>query len=228
MPIYNAPILKIDAKETRRYAGLMRATDFDENLIEDACTDARLLAEPQGIWEIYDYDAALQKVLATPPFSIKGEKIGRHLASCEKVVIMAATVGEAIEDNVTSLFKAGEYAKSMLLDAAATTAVEQLADGMEKAIARAVSTYGQGYKMRWRFSPGYGDWPIEQQPELMRLSKAASIGISLSSAMMLMPRKSITAIIGLYKEEKSAAPPVHSPKGCLACTLINCPSRQTN
>lgn len=45
MPVYNAPLLRIDPKETRRYAGLMRAKDFDERLIEDACQDARLLAE---------------------------------------------------------------------------------------------------------------------------------------------------------------------------------------
>ena len=36
MPVYNAPLLRIDPKETRRYAGLMRAKDFDERLIEDA------------------------------------------------------------------------------------------------------------------------------------------------------------------------------------------------
>ena len=46
MPVYNAPLLQIDPKETRRYAGLMRAKDFDERLIEEACQDARLLAEP--------------------------------------------------------------------------------------------------------------------------------------------------------------------------------------
>ena len=36
MPVYNAPLLTIDPKETRRYAGLMRAKDFDEKFIEDA------------------------------------------------------------------------------------------------------------------------------------------------------------------------------------------------
>lgn len=226
MPIYNAPILKIDAKEARRYAGLMRAKDFDEALIEDACQDARLLAAPRGVWEIYDYDDSTQTVAADPPFVIQGEKIGAHLKGCERVVILAATVGEEIEDTVTRRFEEGHYAESVLLDAAATAAVEQLADGMEKAIERAVTTYGQGYKMRWRFSPGYGDWPIEQQPELMRLSGAASIGMSLSSALMLVPRKSITAIIGLYKEEKSAPPPPHSPNGCAACTKLDCPSRK--
>ena len=80
MPVYNAPLLTIDPKETRRYAGLMRAKDFDEKLIEDACQDARLLAEPRGIWQLYDYDCENQIVKADPPFHIEGRKIGKHLA----------------------------------------------------------------------------------------------------------------------------------------------------
>ena len=134
MPVYNAPLLTIDPKETRRYAGLMRAKDFDEKFIEDACQDARLLAEPRGIWQLYDYDCENQIVKADPPFHIEGRKIGKHLAGCDKVILLAVTVGDAIEDMVTKRFADGEYASSVLLDAAATTAVEQLADGMEKAI----------------------------------------------------------------------------------------------
>ena len=56
MPVYNAPLLQVDPKETRRYAGLMKAEGFDEEKIENACQDARLLASPRGIWQIYDYD----------------------------------------------------------------------------------------------------------------------------------------------------------------------------
>lgn len=144
MPVYNAPLLKIDPKETRRYAGLMRAKDFDERLIEDACQDARLLAEPRGIWQLYDYDCEKQIVKADPPFHIEGTKIGKHLSGCDKVILLAVTVGDAIEDMVTKRFADGEYASSVLLDAAATTAVEQLADGMEKAIKPKMAAQGYG------------------------------------------------------------------------------------
>ena len=46
MPIYNVPLLSIDTKETRRYAGLQTAA-FDEHQIEAACEEARLLAHPR-------------------------------------------------------------------------------------------------------------------------------------------------------------------------------------
>ncbi|SFT87041.1 Vitamin B12 dependent methionine synthase, activation domain [Selenomonas sp. GACV-9] len=226
MPIYNTPLLRIDSQETRRYAGLMKAKDFDESRIEDACQDARLLAAPRGIWQVYDYDCQKQEIKADPPCIIEGSKIGAHLAGCDKVILLAATVGDEIEETVTQRFANGEYSSSVLLDAAATTAVEQIANSIEKAIKTKAAA--KGYGMRWRFSPGYGDWPIEQQPELIRLSHAADIGISLSSAMMLLPRKSITAIIGLYKEDKSkpdAAKAQHH-KGCAACEKLDCPARK--
>ena len=162
MPVYNAPLQRVDAKETRRYAGLMKAKGFDEALIEEACEDALLLAVPKGVWQVYDYDCELREVKSDPPCILRGEKIGKHLAGCDKVILLSATVGEDIEETVTKRFQRGEYASSVLLDAAATTAVEQIADEMEKAIRPKAAA--KGYRMRWRFSPGYGDWPMEQQP----------------------------------------------------------------
>ena len=109
MPIYQPPLLTIDPKETRRYAGLMKAKDFSEDLILEACQDARLLAEPKGIWELYDYDCQSQRVEASPPFIIEGQKIGRHLSGCDKVILLSATVGETIENEVTQRFQNGRY-----------------------------------------------------------------------------------------------------------------------
>ena len=224
MPIYNAPILKVDPKETRRYAGLQRATDFDERMIEEACEDARLLANPRSIWQLYDYDCLTGKVLSSPIFQLEGNSIRKHLAGCGQVILLAATVGEEIEHEVTRRFDEGTYTSSVLLDAAATTAVEQVADALEKAIEPDLSRKGLG--MRWRFSPGYGDWPLEQQPELIGLSHAEEIGISLSEALMLVPRKSITAIIGLFKNTKNPQS-VGEKHGCAYCNKKDCPSRKT-
>ena len=223
MPVYNAPLLTIDNQETKRYAGLMKAQDFSEDKIAAACDNARLLAQPRGIWEIYDYDCQEQIIRSQPPCKLQGHKISGHLAGCEKVIVLAATVGEAIEEDITARFADGEYTMALLMDAAATTAVEQLADGMEKALTPRMGA--QGFLLKWRFSPGYGDWPLEQQPELLRLANAEKIGISLTSSLMLMPRKSITAIIGLYRKQENTLPS-HKPESCALCSQVNCPSRK--
>ena len=220
MPVYNAPLLFVDTKETRRYAGLAKAK-FDEKTIAEACQEAQLLAQPRGVWETYAYDAQTQTVQATPPFVIQGKIIGKHLRDAEQVVILSATVGDNIETQGTKYFEAGRYAYALLLDAAATTAVEQVADMMEKAIAPKAKA--AGFTMRWRFSPGYGDWPLTQQDEMVRLAHAKTIGVSLTEALMLFPRKSITAIIGLVRE---GAKKMDVPAGCAACGQKNCPSRR--
>ena len=150
MPVYNTVLLDIDAKETRRYAGLNKAKDFDEKLIEEACLEARLLAEPRGIWQMYDYDADAQTVLADPPFTMRGKLIGKHLAKAQKVIILSASV---------------------------------------------------------------------------RLAQSEKIGVHLSDASMLVPRKSITAVIGLVPQQTEKE--MHTPNGCAACDKFDCPSRKT-
>jgi len=224
MPIYNAPLLAIDAKETRRYAGLMKAEDFPEEKIKEAVEEGQLLAAPKGIWEEYSYDAKTQTVLADTPVTLTGKSIGKHLKDCERVIMLAATVGEDIEAAVTENFAAGNYAFSVLLDAAATTAVEQVADGMEKAIAR--TAHKEGYEMRWRFSAGYGDLPLTLQPEMLRLAHGEKIGITLTESLMLHPRKSITAIIGLSRKQNNCPAEDKAKSGCAACDKIDCPSRK--
>ena len=220
MPIYNAQILEIDAAETRRYAGLRKAQNFGEKNIADACVEALLLIEVRGAWELYEYKNCT--IESKPPFTIAGNSIIKHLDGCEKVICMAATVGAAIEQEINKKFERGEYLSSVLLDAAATAAVEQAADLMEKNFTAKFSK--EGYKMRWRFSPGYGDWNLTAQEKLFKISGAEQIGICLTSAMMLEPRKSITAVIGL--ERKGQGIRDKGQGNCAACDKFDCPIRK--
>lgn len=219
MSIYNAQILEIDAAETRRYAGLRKAQNFGEKNIREACEEALLLIEVRGAWELYDYKNCT--VASEPPFTIAGNSIIKHLDGCEKVICMAATVGFEIEHEINKKFERGEYLASVLLDAAATCAVEQAADAMEKNFAAKFSK--DGYKMRWRYSPGYGDWELTAQEKLFKISGAEQIGMSLTSALMLEPRKSVTAIIGLYKEQGTRNKELGN---CAACDKLDCPMRK--
>ncbi|MBR2215733.1 MAG: methionine synthase [Selenomonadaceae bacterium] len=222
MSVYNGSLTEIDLKEARRYAGLAKVPDFAESLLEEAAANVLLLATPRGTWQEYDYDCAAGVVRDASPFALPGEKIRRHLSGCEKVIILAATVGEAVEEAITAKFEGGDYTLSLLMDAAATAAVEQVADALEKAVSPRIKA--QGYFTRWRFSPGYGDFPLEAQPEILRLSRAADICLSLSSSLMLMPRKSISAVLGLYRE--GTLPNDTLPQGCGSCGQKNCVYRQ--
>ena len=224
MPIYNAPLLKIDAAETRRYAGMRNTAEFDDEMIESICEEARLLLTVKGIWQIYGYDCEKNLVLSSPKFKIEGESIEKHLQGCEKAVCMAVTVGDRIEQEVTAEFKKGGYVCSMILDAAATCAVEQAADAMEKVIAQEVSK--EGYKTIWRYSPGYGDWSLHEQRDFFKITGAKEIGMHLSPMLMLMPRKSITAIIGLKKISADEKNSKQEKNSCATCDKTDCEARK--
>ena len=221
MPIYNARLSSLDLSEVRRYAGLAKA-DFDQKMIEEAAQEALLLIEPKSSYAIYDYDCQQGLILGDTHLPLTGRSIQKHLAGCEKVLAIAATIGPDIVEATTRHFEEGRYAHSVLLDAAATEAVEETANALEKMLAPKIKA--QGFASRWRFSPGYGDWPLEAQKEFMPLTGAAGIGISLTESMMLSPRKSVTAIIGLYRPEKVANTAGHP--GCQSCGQKDCPSRK--
>ena len=69
--------------------------------------------------------------------------------------------------------------------------------------------------MTWRFSPGYGDLPITIQREFVRVTDAEKrIGLTVNEGGILLPRKSVTAIIGLSKE-----PIPKQRRGCAYCNM---------
>ena len=108
----------------------------------------------------------------------------------------------------------------MLLDAAATTAVEQVADQVNEVINTIAKK--QGYKPTWRFSPGYGNWPLEIQPQLAKIIKTEMIGLQVTENYLLFPRKSVTAIIGLMPANED----IKTKRGCTSCSQQNCASRK--
>lgn len=199
MGVYNAKLLEINKEELLRYAGIKTRQKIDEKILEKVCEETKILIKPRGIWEIYNYNNENQTILSEEAIKLTGKLIGTHLKSSERVACMAVTIGEEITNEVTRRFEQGDYFFSLLLDAAGTATVEQVADEMEKQIRQEVVK--EGCKMKWRYSPGYGDWSLDQQLEMFKLSKAAKIGMKLSEAKMLIPRKSITAIIGLTRNE---------------------------
>ena len=62
---------------------------------------------------------------------------------------------------------------------------------------------GEGYYVRPRFSPGYGDFSLEVQSAFLEMTDATKlIGITLTDGGIMVPEKSVTAVIGLTKTDK--------------------------
>ena len=130
---------------------------------------------------------------------VKSRNLSHHLAGCSEVVVFAATVGIGVDRLIKRASISG-MADAAILQAAGAAAVEAVCDQVEEEICRAAA--GDGLKARRRFSPGYGDFALSHQPEVLSMVNAAKLtGITLTDGYLMVPSKSVTAVIGLYIEE---------------------------
>ncbi|MCC5467446.1 methionine synthase [Pelosinus baikalensis] len=225
MPIYNPTIQTLEMSELKRYSGLTKCTEFPQHLLDHACTEAQIISKPKASWQMYDYDASSATIMSPEPLSLPPTVISKHLANSLKVAVIAVTIGPDLEELVSDYFSKNEYTLGLLLDAAGTTAVELAADQACELIKQEANK--QGYTTLFRFSPGYGQWDIRVQPQILSLAHGDEINITVTSTCMLLPRKSITAVIGLTATVPNL-PLKEMIEGskCDQCQQINCLSRK--
>lgn len=139
-----------------------------------------------------------------------GRDIANHLDGCEKAILMCATLGAEI-DKLIRISQISDMAKAVVLDSFASVAVEQVCNRVDEIIAEKYN----GYNMTFRFSPGYGDYPISLQQDFLRMLDAPrKIGLTTNENFLLMPTKSVTAVMGLSKN-----PIERKKRGCAICNM---------
>ena len=123
---------------------------------------------------------------------------------------MAATLGPVIDQLIRYISRT-DLTQAIVMDAVATTAIEAFCDEIESSIRQKAKL--EGFYATHRFSPGYGDLPLSVQHSLLRtLDTPRKIGLSTTENMILIPRKSVTAVIGL--QERPDKIKEHNCKDC--------------
>lgn len=186
-------------------------------LLEQAAGIVEAAATPRWVYR----ECALEQPPRLPQAALvlPGRHIARHLAGCDRCVVLALTLGGQVEQQLCAA-TATRIPMAVVLDAAASVLVEQYADAAEALLRAGVER--EGRYLTGRFSPGYGDLPITLQDALLRLLNAQrAIGLTVTGSGILVPRKSITALLG------SAAHPVQGQlAACDDCTLAGRCERQ--
>ena len=123
---------------------------------------------------------------------LKGKDIVGHLEGCERLILFAATLGTEA-DRLIRRAEISDMAYAVVLDAAASAFTEEYCDKTEKEINRLTGGY-----FTFRFGLGYGDFPISLQKDFIRILNADKlIGLTANENGILIPRKSVTAVIGI-------------------------------
>jgi len=125
------------------------------------------------------------------PLCVKSESFSAHLTGCDRAILFCATVGGEL-DRLLLRYGRTKPSRALMLDAIGSAAIEAWCDRL------ATSWESRAAALRPRFSPGYGDFPIEHQKALLSLLCAAqTVGVSATESHMLAPQKSVTAVVGL-------------------------------
>lgn len=150
---------------------------------------------------------------------LPGEDLRAHLAGCDRAVVLCATLGAQV-DRLIRAAQCTDVLEALALDCCATVLIEQLCDLAEERIHRDFP----GCHFPYRYSPGYGDLPVDLNPALLELLDAPiKLGLCATSSRILTPRKSVTAILGVSDH------PIDSHKrSCLSCPAREgCAHRKT-
>lgn len=165
-------------------------------------------AHPRLIWRRLPVNGAYFSAL-----ELEGKDIGELLDGCREAVLMAVTLGPEV-DRLLARSSVSNMADAVIMDACASTAIENVADNFEMDLRREVEA--DGLHLTDRFSPGYGDLPLDTQKKLCAaLDTGRRIGLSLSPSLLLIPGKSVTAILGI-----SDMPKPLRKRGCESCSLF--------
>ncbi len=214
---------KLDRAEAFRYMGYKGGEIPDNiNALAEEC-EKRLLAavSPKFVYALFDIEHRENGVFVkNTPLVLRGKSISEHLKACEKCALLAATLGSGA-DGVIRGYESGAMEKAVVADCLASAAIEQVCGLAEEKIRERLS----GMYLTWRFSPGYGDFPLDIQRDFLNtLNAPKRIGLTVTENLILIPRKSVTAVIGVSEHE--------IPKGQLWCGVCsmrdNCQFRKNN
>lgn len=194
---------KLNRNEAVRYlGGAGIRLNYRMDVLMDECEKAVLeKASPKYLY--------VEKDLPCPQI-MGGKDIESHLNGCEKAIVMCTTVGSEV-DKLIRISQISDMARAVVMDSLASVAVEQVCNAFDKIIAEKYSDYN----MTFRFSPGYGDYPIELQKIILQMLDAPKkIGLCTNDNFLLTPTKSVTAVLGLSKN-----PIERKKRGCAICNM---------
>jgi len=156
----------------------------------------------------YNIDVCGQEVNFENGLIIKSESLANHLSGCNKCAVIAVTLGHETDRQIKKM-QFVDMATALELDKKANIDIEAICDSLQKKIESLAKKQDCGITAR--FSPGYGDLALSYQSAILKLANSKKI--TITDSFLLIPQKSVTAIIG-YKKGKVVA-----VDKCKNCTL---------
>lgn len=214
-------IRKVERREILRYLGYhgKQPDELVANLVEEALAELGEKCEPRHIWREFPLVLGADNAIEADVLKTCSRNLTKNLKDCDRIIFFAATLGTGA-DYLIQRYTRLQMSKAVVMQAAGAAMIEEYCDevcGQLKA-----GYESRGLFVRPRFSPGYGDFPLACQKELLGALEAGKrIGIKLTDSLLMMPSKSVSAVMGV-----SEKPYRCEVKGCEACAKKDCMYRR--
>ena len=218
-------------QEMYRYMGCGGAAPAPEvaSEAEQCLSELRASVEPKTVWRRFPLEFPGEGTVRIEGMEIRSSALFRNLAGCREVFLMGATLGLSPDRMTARAQAAGKVSRAVMIQAAAAALIEEVCDELNEQLR--LEAARENKTLRPRFSPGYGDFSLEHQRGLFRILELQKrIGVTLTEHLLMMPSKSVTAVIGI-----SDVPPDtlygkrgdEQESGCDACGRVDCSFRKS-
>lgn len=214
--------MDIRTREAVRYLGYGTSVPDDSTLqrIKESFVELEKLADKKSIYCMFELKTEDNGTIAVGNVEVYSKNLQTNLKDCEKVILFAATLGLDVDRQIRK-YQLVDMSKALVMQACATTILEEYCNQIQKMLAEQLQM--EGKYIRPRFSPGYGDFSILHQKDVLTMLDASKkIGIAMTENYMLIPTKSVTALIGVGDVATSC-----NLDGCEACDKRDCTYRRS-
>ena len=212
------PEPQIRRSEILRYAGAKEASAELSALLEDALEEARSILSYKVCWQVFPI-VSTETGLDLGFAETQSTVLKNHLLHCTQAVVFGATVGLGL-DRLIARYGRVSPARALMLQAIGAERIEALCNAFQEEIRQDAAA--RQLHAASRFSPGYGDLPLELQRDIFHtLNCSSRIGLNLNESLIMTPSKSVTAIIGIGSRHSGC-----EDTGCRNCSKTDCIHRR--
>jgi len=221
MPIVRDIRLILELGEVLRRQGIRehsRLKSDTNNLIQEllAIVKNGQLLEPAIAYQTYPIkEVGHDQLLLEGDVVLHGSVLSSILAEARELAVVVCTIGLCLEKQVAEYFNNDEALRGFLLDGIGSAAVDSLGFKVCSLIGSEASLHG--YQASSPLSPGGPRFPLSEQWQLSKLAPADQIGVSLTSSGVMVPRKSLSMVIGMGPDMKTWT----KAESCARCNLRN-------
>lgn len=191
---YNTP--QIDKNEVLRYASSGGECADVEALLDECVKEISGKLSFKVCYSRYSISKSCD-IIDLGFAKVRSHSLSLCLEECDEIILFCASIGLEI-DRLIAKYGYISPAKATMFQAIGSERVEALCDAFCEDMAGEI-----GGNLRPRFSPGYGDLPLDIQKDIfVALDPAKRIGVSLGDNLFMTPSKSVTAIIGIKRKNK--------------------------